>query len=207
MIPNIITILRIIIVPPFVFLLFQESCSATVYAIILFLIGSFSDWLDGYLARKLRMQSQFGVFLDPLADKLLTGSAFISFTIIRELSVPLVIVIVILIREIVLTFLRVYASSRHLLFKTEYSGKVKTAFQMFSIIIILIIVAILRHQETVREYYPSYPELPLLGWFLVEGAGRYIPLILVSICAVLAIVSLSEYLIRNWILLFKRTYN
>jgi len=202
LIPNIITIFRIILVPPFVFLIFQDASGATVAALIIFLIGSFSDWLDGYLARKLNMQNQFGVFLDPLADKLLTGSAFISFTVIRELSIPVIVVIIILIREIALTFLRVYASSKHLLFRTEYSGKLKTAAQMFSIVVILVILVFLRHHGSVEEYYASYPETPWMVWFLTEGVGRYIPVALVTVCALLSVISLIEYLIKNKDLLF-----
>ena len=82
-IPNILTVFRILLTPFFIFFLFNESESSGVYSLIIFTVASFTDAYDGYYARKYNAVSESGKFLDPLADKILASSAFISLSLIH----------------------------------------------------------------------------------------------------------------------------
>jgi CDP-diacylglycerol--glycerol-3-phosphate 3-phosphatidyltransferase len=197
---NILTIFRVILVPFFIYALFGESITSAVAAFLIFLTASISDYFDGYLARRLKTRSKFGAFLDPLADKILTGGAFISFVILPDFIIPLWLVLIILLREITVTLLRVIAikSEKHV--KTEFSGKIKTAFQMFSVISILLLLCLK------KIFISTRPELGLAGgidfWNQLAGFSTgpvfyYIPYALISISAVLALTSMVQYILKN----------
>jgi len=202
-IPNILTFFRIILVPFFIFSLFGRGALSGLIALILFTFASISDYFDGYFARKWNIHTQFGVFIDPLADKILVGGAFISFILLPDFFIPIWLVIVILLREITVTLLRMAALRKKQPIKTEYSGKVKTAFQMFSVFCILIILFIKKIFLSIK------PGLINIGgiefWTKIAGDRHgliiyYLPLILVSISASLALFSMFQYLIKNIIL-------
>ena len=181
---NILTALRVLVVPFFTLALFGEGPSSGVLALILFAAGGASDYLDGYVARKTGTLSAFGAFLDPLADKLLTGSAFLSFAFIPELGIPLWLVIVILAREVFLTLFRATAIGKGKPMSTEYAGKLKTAFQFFAITCILLILLAEKMNRAGIVARPS-------------SAARPLPFILVAICAFFALLSLASYLRNN----------
>ena len=86
-IPNILTVFRILLTPFFIFFLFNDSESAGVYSLIIFTVASFTDAYDGYYARKYNAVSESGKFLDPLADKILASSAFISFAVLDLIDI------------------------------------------------------------------------------------------------------------------------
>jgi CDP-diacylglycerol--glycerol-3-phosphate 3-phosphatidyltransferase len=178
---NILTSLRVLIVPFFALAVFGKSTSSGVLALILFAAGGASDYLDGHVARKTGTRSAFGEFLDPLADKLLTGSAFLSFAFIPELGIPLWLVIVIIAREVLLTLFRATAIGKGEPMSTEYAGKLKTAFQFFAITCILLILLAEKMNRAGTVPRPS-------------GAARPVPLILVAVCAFFALLSLASYL-------------
>ncbi len=137
--PNILTILRIILIPVFIFFYYLPSPLTHVLSTSIFVLACLTDWLDGYLARKLHQESRFGAFLDPVADKLIVVVALIllvqSFAS-AWLSIPAVIIIS---REIVISALREimaqYGKSKTV--AVSYIGKVKTTLQMLSITILL----------------------------------------------------------------------
>jgi CDP-diacylglycerol--glycerol-3-phosphate 3-phosphatidyltransferase len=197
---NGLTILRVILVPFFIYTLFGQGVASAIASLLIFIAASISDYFDGLLARKLRSRSRFGEFLDPLADKILTGGAFISFVILPDFIVPFWLVLVILLREATVTLLRVVAIKRKKRIRTEFSGKIKTAFQMFSIISILLLICVKKIFISIR------PELdPASGiefWSQLAGQAMghalyYIPVTLISISAVLALISMAQYIVKN----------
>jgi CDP-diacylglycerol--glycerol-3-phosphate 3-phosphatidyltransferase len=204
-IANSLTIFRIVIVPFFIYAVFGVSLLSGFAALILFLLASLSDYLDGYFARKYSIHSRFGEFLDPLADKLLVGAAFICFALIPDFHIPFILIVIILGREIFITILRIVAMKKGRPLKTERMGKVKTAVQMLTIIIILIVHVIKKiglslHPEIGIEHGSSV-------W--VELFGRaaglsmyYTPLILIAVSAGFALISMVQYVVRNWNILF-----
>jgi CDP-diacylglycerol--glycerol-3-phosphate 3-phosphatidyltransferase len=136
--PNILTVLRIILTPFFVFCLLQEEWQA--WGIVIFVVASLTDWYDGYLARKYRYNSDWGTFLDPLADKILILSAFFSFVYLGLIKLWMVMIIVG--RDFVVTGLRSYALSVGKPMSTNVVAKLKTATQMTMIAVILTFLAL-----------------------------------------------------------------
>lgn len=134
--PNQLTILRILLTPVIVYFLTFQTLWAQGLAFILFFIASLTDWYDGYIARKSGAVSAWGRFLDPLADKILVLSMFIAFVAIGE--VQLWMVIVIALRDVVITLLRIYAVQHQKPMATSVFAKWKTASQMAAIYLIFL---------------------------------------------------------------------
>jgi len=134
--PNILTLLRIAAIPVLVFVLFSPSRTAGFWAAVIFAIASFTDWLDGYLARRMGIVTTFGKFLDPIADKLIVMSALIM--ILPFGRVPAWMVLVILGREIIITGLRGLASTEGIIIPASNLGKFKTIFQIVAILGLLL---------------------------------------------------------------------
>ena len=135
--PNKITIFRIFLIPILIILLLVTSISNRFFlALIVFLVASFTDHLDGKLARKYGQITTFGKFLDPLADKMLVMSAFICFVDLNLISsVP---VIIILLREFLVTSMRLVAMSSGKVVAANIWGRTKTVTQLIAIIVILV---------------------------------------------------------------------
>ncbi|MDI6756519.1 MAG: CDP-diacylglycerol--glycerol-3-phosphate 3-phosphatidyltransferase [Endomicrobiia bacterium] len=137
-----LTLLRLVILPFFVFLMYVNSFEARLGALILFLLGMLSDAWDGYFARKRNEITTLGTFLDPLADKLLISSALVSFVGLKELHIPSWMVVVIISREFLITGLRSLAASKQIIIPADKAGKFKTTSQtVVCIAILLILVA------------------------------------------------------------------
>lgn len=130
--PNILTMMRIAIIPLLAVLLMSPSRTAGFWAAALFAVASITDWLDGYLARRMGIVTIFGKFLDPIADKLIVMAALIM--ILPFSRVPAWMVLVILGREIIITGLRGIASSEGIVIQASDLGKYKTIFQIVAII-------------------------------------------------------------------------
>lgn len=135
--PNKLTILRVLMIPFFVlFMLCDITGAADKWiAVAIFIIASFTDFLDGYLARKNNLVSNFGKFMDPLADKLLVCSAMICLVEMGRL--PAWIVIIIISREFIISGFRLIASDNGIVIAASYWGKFKTVFQMAMIIVLI----------------------------------------------------------------------
>ncbi|MFA5858320.1 MAG: CDP-diacylglycerol--glycerol-3-phosphate 3-phosphatidyltransferase [Elusimicrobiota bacterium] len=142
-IANKITLIRVVLIPFFIICLLIPGFVYTVAALIIFVICSLTDSFDGMLARKYNLVSTFGKFVDPLADKLLVSSAFVSFIAIDQLSVPAWMVIIILAREFIITGMRGLAATSGRVIAADTSGKVKTTVQMIVIILILTVLCVL----------------------------------------------------------------
>ena len=112
---NKLTMLRVLLVPIFIILMIINSFLANILALLVFIGASITDYFDGVIARKKNMVTTFGIFLDPLADKLLVTSAFISFVGIYTLNIPAWMVICIISREFIITGLRSIAASKNII--------------------------------------------------------------------------------------------
>ena len=134
--PNILTMTRIAAIPLLSVLLMSPSQSAGFWAAAVFSLASVTDWLDGYLARRMGIVTIFGKFLDPIADKLIVMAALIM--ILPYGRVPAWMVLVILGREIIITGLRGIASSEGIVIQASNLGKFKTIFQLVAIIGLLL---------------------------------------------------------------------
>lgn len=134
--PNKLTILRILLIPVFVILLYMDFQYNYLCAFIVFVGASFTDALDGYLARKHNQITDFGKFLDPLADKMLTTAAFMCYIDLGLASS--IAVLIIIFREFLVTSLRLVASGSGIVIAANIWGKIKTIAQMVLIPFILL---------------------------------------------------------------------
>ena len=168
--PNNLTTLRVIMIPFFVFfLLWQNGENRTfrMIALALFIIASLTDLLDGKIARKYNLVTNFGKFMDPLADKLLVCSALIC--LIELNALPAWMVIIIISREFIISGFRLIASDNGVVIAASYWGKFKTTFQMVSVVLLIL-------------------DIPALA---------FVTTICVWIALVLTIVSLVDYIYKN----------
>lgn len=135
--PNKLTILRVILIPFFVLFLLSDlgGSYGKWIALTLFVVASLTDWLDGYLARRDNLVTNFGKFMDPLADKLLVCSAMICFVELG--SLPGWIVIIIIAREFIISGFRLVAADNGIVIAANYWGKFKTVSQMIMIILLI----------------------------------------------------------------------
>ncbi|HEX8960453.1 MAG TPA: CDP-diacylglycerol--glycerol-3-phosphate 3-phosphatidyltransferase [Geobacteraceae bacterium] len=134
--PNILTLLRIALIPVMVILLLSPSREAGFWAAAVFAVASVTDWLDGYFARRMQIVTTFGKFLDPIADKLIVMAALIM--ILPFGRVPAWMVLIILGREIIITGLRGIASTEGIVIPASNLGKFKTIFQIVAILGLLL---------------------------------------------------------------------
>ncbi len=134
--PNILTMVRIAAIPVMAALLLSPSRQAGFWAAAVFSAASVTDWLDGYLARRMGIVTVFGKFLDPIADKLIVMAAMIM--VLPYGRIPAWMVLVILGREIIITGLRGIASSEGIVIQASDLGKFKTIFQIVAIIALLL---------------------------------------------------------------------
>ena len=135
--PNRITVLRVLMIPFFVFFMISDffGGAGKWIALAIFCIASLTDYFDGYIARKRNIVTNFGKFLDPLADKLLVGAALICLVSIDQLSAWIVVVIIS--REFIISGFRLIASNNGTLIAASIWGKFKTVSQMTMIIILI----------------------------------------------------------------------
>lgn len=177
--PNKLTLLRVILVPFFLlFLLVNGIPFHGLWALIVFAVASITDALDGHIARSRGLITDFGKFLDPVADKVLVFAALISF-ISLGLASPVAVVIM-MAREFLVSSMRMVAASKGKVIAAGKSGKVKTAVTMVSIVAILLLLAV-----------ADFGVMP--GAFPMALVSN----ILIWICGVLTIYSGVEYLVQN----------
>ena len=173
--PNKLTVLRMIMVPFFMaFLLLDASNVAYVLiALVLFIIASLTDAIDGHLARKHNLVTDFGKFMDPLADKMLTTAAFLG--LMHHGRASAVAVMLILTREFIVSGIRLVAAGGGKVIAASIWGKMKTVFQMVAIIAAIILLL------------PIFP----------ETASVTVTHILVWLSAVVTVFSGADYVIKN----------
>jgi len=177
--PNALTIFRVILTPIFIYLLFSSSMYSNLYALIIFILASVTDAFDGYYARKYNIETEFGNFLDPLADKILVSSAFISFYLLD--LIKLWMVVVILSRDFFITCLRIVMKKNGQSLKTSRIAKSKTAVQLILIIFILIFLAVEKMEASmfslfgniILEYNIVYNATFIVSIFTFYTGFRY----------------------------------
>ncbi|MBD3380459.1 MAG: CDP-diacylglycerol--glycerol-3-phosphate 3-phosphatidyltransferase [Candidatus Omnitrophica bacterium] len=136
--PNKLTIARIVLAFIFMVLLFCNSVTCKVLALLTFLAASFTDYLDGFIAKKFNITSDFGKIMDPVADKILTIAAFLAFVELK--LVPAWTVAVIILRELVITSMRLRALLDREVLPAGMAGKQKTVSQIVTIVAILVFI-------------------------------------------------------------------
>jgi cardiolipin synthase len=127
---------------------------AKIWALILFMLASLADLIDGWAARKLNQETEFGKFFDPLADKILVISALVALLLLDPL-IPFWMIFIIVARDILITMMRSMALKKNKPLRTSRFGKIKTAFQMGSIVIIIMIL-IIKKSGFINEKLYSY---------------------------------------------------
>ena len=138
-IPNIITFIRIFLIPIILYLMFSENPNIVLLAGGLFIISSISDYFDGYLARTLNQSSRLGTLLDPIADKLLVASVIVVLVDNRVITnIHVIPAIIILLREIAISGLREFLAKLNTDMPVSRLAKYKTTFQMVSLSILII---------------------------------------------------------------------
>ena len=135
--PNQLTVLRIILTPVFLILFLADDPLLKQISLIVFIIAALTDWYDGWLARKFNYITDWGKFWDPLADKILTSAAFLGFVYLK--IIPIWMVIIIIVRDFLITGLRAYADYKGHSFPTSYYAKVKTFVQLTFLYYLLIV--------------------------------------------------------------------
>ena len=180
--PNKLTIFRVILIVPFVVLLLGGNAGwfgnnvliPNVAALVIFIVASLTDLADGKIARKYNLVTNFGKFMDPLADKLLVCSALIA--LVEMGRIPSWVVIIIIAREFIISGFRLIASDNGVVIAASYWGKFKTTFQMVMVCLMLV---------NVPGGISWWPWLNVLTQ------------VIMWIALVLTVVSLVDYLIKN----------
>ncbi len=184
-IPNILSISRIVLIPLVIYLLVIK---AWIWALLFFLIASLTDLLDGWSARKLNQVSEFGIFLDPLADKFLVISILTALMILDPYleMFDFWMIAVIVGRDVMITFMRYLAIRKGRPLVTSRFGKLKTAFQMASIVIIIMIYFVRK-----------------TGIYIT---GTAVPYWIMVIVTIFTAISGLRYLFTNWRLFLPERY-
>ena len=167
--PNKLTVLRVCMIPFFVVMLLLNGGENQTYRYIaaaIFIVASLTDMLDGKIARKYNLVTNFGKFMDPLADKLLVCSALICLVDLKQL--PAWMVIVIISREFIISGFRLVASDNGIVIAASYWGKFKTTFQMISVILLIVRIPAL----TVLNQIFVWPALVLTVISLVDYIAK-----------------------------------
>lgn len=169
--PNKLTILRVILIPFFVFFMLAPYFEGygNYIAVAIFIIASITDFLDGHIARKHNLVTNFGKFMDPLADKLLVCAALVCLVETGKLASWIVIIIIS--REFIISGFRLIASDNGVVIAASYWGKFKTTFQILMVIVLIL-------------------NIPM-AFFQVLGT------ILTYIALALTIISLVDYVVKN----------
>lgn len=182
--PNKITLFRVVLIPVFVviFLLrIPNETASDIIALCIFAVASLSDFLDGYLARKNNMVTDFGKLMDPLADKLLVCITLVCFVKLRGdlgvYSFPTWCAIIIMSREFIISGIRQLAADKGIIIAAGIWGKIKTVVQLFMCLDYIILPVFLDNG---------------MEWFGVAG------LVLMYLATALTLLSLIDYLVKNW---------
>jgi cardiolipin synthase len=217
--PNFLTIMRIVMIPFFLYYLLSQHPRDRLIALAIFGIASVTDFFDGYLARKWKQESPLGRFLDPLADKALVIATLVMFILLDQ-AVPLWMVIVIILRDMLVTLMRYLAIRKGTEIRTTRLGKAKTMFQMFSIVLILVILIMRSFHFDIRATYSEGRSQGLKNYqiattLLIKAAqsfqsdeipkserNRYFaesaPYFLLLLTTIITAISGLRYLYTNW---------
>jgi len=189
--PNQLTLLRIALTPVFLYYLFSADPVHKQIALGIFVLAAITDWYDGYVARRWGFITRWGKFLDPLADKILTSAAFISFIYIGYAEAWMVWVIVV--RDFLMTFLRAYGEWKGKSINTSGFAKTKTFFQLV-VIYLFLLEYIVRTDSNLNIQF---------GWLFDIVASPMIMFVLMFITTILTAITGILYLIYNKKIIFE----
>jgi CDP-diacylglycerol---glycerol-3-phosphate 3-phosphatidyltransferase len=186
--PNKLTVSRFILTVAFLAVMFSPFNYHETIALVLFVAGGISDFLDGQIARRHKLITNFGILMDPLADKIMVCSAFIAFVGLNWM--PAWMVVIIVARELAITGLRLLAASKNVVLAAEGFGKHKTISQIVAIISILVRVSYNQWGPVGRAIFGFHlaGNVPWVNWF-TELA--------IWVAVVLTFISGGIYLWRN----------
>ena len=170
--PNKLTTFRVILIPFFVFFMLAPNMTGinNYIAVAIFIVASLTDLLDGKIARKYNLVTNFGKFMDPLADKLLVCSALIALVDLNKIAAWIVIIIIA--REFIISGFRLVASDNGVVIAASYWGKFKTTFQMLMIIYLVV--------------------------DLQFAYANIVGMVLVYVALALTVISLVDYIAKNY---------
>lgn len=184
--PNKLTLLRILLIPVFIITMMFDFSNHYLISCLIFIIASITDALDGHIARKNNLVTDFGKFMDPLADKLLVTSALISLV---ELGlIPSYAAIIIIAREFAVSGLRTIAASEGKIIAASWWGKIKTVIQIISILLLLIKVNI--------ETSPYLANL-INNNSAMNKFFEFAPTIFLYLAVIVTIISGIDYFVKN----------
>jgi len=169
--PNKLTLLRVALIPVFIVFLYlgQKNTACKIVALAVFCIAAITDTLDGQIARKRNLVTNFGKFMDPLADKLLVCSALICF--VEFCLIPAWVVIIIIAREFIISGFRLIASDKGVVIAASKWGKAKTVIQMITVILLII-----NFQNNIMQIINT---------------------VMIVLMTILTVVSLIDYIVKN----------
>ncbi len=170
--PNQLTTLRIILTPVFLILFLSNEPVLKQVSLAVYVAAAITDWYDGWLARKFNYITTWGKFMDPLADKILTSAAFFAFVAIGVL--PLWMVLVVVIRDLFVTSLRLFAEWKKKTFTTNNMAKIKTFIQMIFIFYLLIVF-------TLKENYYLKVNFPQIIEYLTNPTLIYYVMLSITV--------------------------
>jgi len=183
--PNKITLARIFLVFVFMTFLFIHGLPAKIIALVIFIIAALTDYLDGFIAKKYNIISDFGKIMDPVADKIMTLAAFLAFVEMK--LIPAWMVVIIIMRELIITSIRIMAFRNNEVLPAGRGGKHKTVSQMASIILILIFIVIKEAGVGIFGFWNPAFEY----WY------KQLIFIMMCITVLLTLISGISYLIGN----------
>ena len=202
--PNVLTLFRIFLILPFLVFLFIDSWTMKLISLIVFIFGSLTDWVDGFLARRLKQTTKFGNFMDPLADKLFISAALIALPSLEKDLFPFWMVFLIISREFIITYLRIFALSQEKEIATMRLGKTKTTLQILTIIIILIFLIVKSYLIQTSRIIPQtgpigIPIAQIWKNYFSDWAFvlTYTPTFLMLITTIITVFSGIQYIIKN----------
>lgn len=166
-IPNILSALRIVLAPVFLLMYIQDEVVWRSLSIAVFAVAVVTDFFDGYIARLYGAQTSYGVFLDPLADKILTFAGFICLPFIDAGQFPWWAVAIIVLRDVLVTGMRMLADYRNTSMETRLTAKFKTLSQMFFLYVVLLVGVFIETDVWLSNYCLRLLQSGLLGWFML----------------------------------------
>lgn len=165
--PNILSGFRLLLAPIFFLLFIQEDLIWRGTSLVVFTVAALTDFFDGYFARKYKVESTFGIFLDPLADKFLTFAGFVCLPFVDASQFVWWAIILIIIRDITITLLRIFSDRKGIVMQTRKTAKIKTATQMGYLYVALLLGFLVLIPGTTTEIVQAIFDTDILYWGLI----------------------------------------
>jgi CDP-diacylglycerol--glycerol-3-phosphate 3-phosphatidyltransferase len=183
--PDKLTVSRIVLTFIFMLFLFSHGLLAKVIALFIFLIASFTDFLDGFIAKWKNISTDFGKLMDPVADKILVLASFLAFVEMK--IIPAWMVVIILLREIMITALRIFSTTKGKVIAADEAGKHKMVSQLIAIFAIMIFLIFREGGSATFGFWNEQ----------VEAVYRYVIILLMSIAVIMTLASGISYFVKN----------